>query len=189
MNMSIGVAVAIALVVGIAVGVALIYALQRSRTRQLKERFGPEYERVVQETGNRSAAEAKLAHRQKRVEKLHIRTLETDERTRFQEEWREIQAQFVDDPGRALSEADRLVGEVMAVEGYPMREFEERAGDISVDHPAVCENYREAHSIATRNVQGRATTEDLRKAMIHYRTLFEELVGQHEMAQAERTRS
>jgi hypothetical protein len=94
----------------------------------------------------------------------------------------------VDDPSRALTEADRLVGQVMAAEGYPMREFDERAADISVQHPAVCENYREGHDIATRNVQGRATTEDLRKAMIHYRALFEELVGQHEWAQTGRAK-
>lgn len=187
--MNTGLIVAIAVAAGIAIGVAMIYAVQRMRTRRLKERFGPEYTRVIEETGNRSAAEAKLLHRQRRVEKLHIRALGSDERTRFQDEWRNIQAQFVDDPGRALNEADRLVGEVMAAEGYPMREFEERAEDISVDHPAVCENYREGHTIAARNVQGRATTEDLRKAMIHYRALFEDLAGQREWAQTEGARS
>lgn len=185
--MTMNLAVAIALLVGIAIGIAIIYLVQQSRTRKLRERFGPEYERVVSETGNRTAAEAELVQRQKRVEKLNIRALNPNQRVQFLEGWRDIQARFVDDPSGALAQADRLIGELMAQEGYPMREFEERARDISVDHPAVCENYREGHNIATRNVQGRATTEDLRKAMIHYRTLFEELLGPREFAQ-ERTR-
>jgi hypothetical protein len=184
--MSAGMEVLIVLAVVIVIGAAAIYAMQARRTKQLKERFGPEYARVVEETGNRSAAEAKLEHRRLRVQKLNIRGLETNERAQFQDEWREIQAHFVDDPSKALSEADHLVGEVMAAEGYPMREFDERAEDISVDHPSVCDNYREAHSINAKNVQGRATTEDLRKAMIHYRTLFEDLVGQRELAGTER---
>jgi hypothetical protein len=184
--MSVGMEVLIVLAIVVVIGAVAIYTMQARRTKRLKERFGPEYARVVEETGNRSTAEAKLEHRQRRVGKLSIRTLESNERAHFQDEWREIQAQFVDDPARALTGADRLVGEVMAAEGYPMREFEERAEDISVDHATVCDNYREAHSIATKNVQGNATTEDLRKAMIHYRTLFEELVGQRELAQTER---
>jgi hypothetical protein len=186
--MNIAPAVVIALVVGIAIGVALICLMQQSRTRRLKERFGPEYERVLSETGSRWTAEAKLEQRHKRVEQLHIRQLSTNERAQFQEGWREVQAYFVDDPSRALTEADRLIGEVMAAEGYPMREFEERAADISVEHPVVIQNYREGHSIATRNVEAEASTEELRKAMIHYRTLFEELLGQRELAQTEGAR-
>ncbi len=181
--------VVIALIVGIILGATVIYAIQQGRTRRLKERFGPEYGRVVAETGNRSRAEAMLEDRQKRVRQFHIRPLNSNERTRFQEGWRDIQARFVDDPGGTLGQADRLIGEVMSLEGYPMVEFEDRAADISVEHPAVVENYREAHNIAMRNGQGRATTEELRKAMLHYRTLFEELAGQPEWAQAERTRS
>ena len=187
--MSMGAAVALALIVGIAIGVVVAVLIQQERTRQLQRRFGPEYSRVVDETGSRPVAEARLAERQRRVEKLPLRQLDTAERVRFQEGWRDIQAHFVDDPSRALNEADRLIGEVMSVEGYPVREFEERAADISVDHAVVIENYREAHGIATRNMQGRATTEDLRSAMIHYRTLFEELLGQREFAPTERTRS
>ena len=187
--MSLGAAVTIALLVGIAIGVVAIYLLQQNRTRRLKEHFGPEYTRVIEQTGNRSTAEAKLEGRQRRVAKLHIRHLDPNERVQFQENWRDVQAHFVDDTSSAVTEADQLIGQVMIAEGYPMREFEERAADISVDHPVVTENYREGHTIATRNVQGRATTEDLRKAMIHYRTLFEELLGQHEWAQTERTRS
>lgn len=186
MNSAVG--IVIALIVGIVLGAVVIYIFQQGRTRRLKERFGPEYGRVVAEAGNRSRAEAMLEHRQKRVQQLDIRALDPSEQTRFQESWRDIQARFVDDPSGALSDADRLIGEVMSVEGYPVLEFEQRAANISVDHPAVVENYREGHNTALRNAKGSATTEDLRKAMIHYRTLFEELVGQAEWSQAERIR-
>jgi hypothetical protein len=186
MNTNTVLAIVIALVVGIGLGALAIYMFQQARTRRLKERFGPEYGRVVAETGNRSRAEAMLEHRRKRVEQLRIRPLEASERARFQEGWRQIQSRFVDDPSGALSEADRLIGEAMSLEGYPVLDFEQRAADISVEHPAVVENYREGHSIALRNAQGSASTEDLRRAMIHYRTLFEALVGQPEWSQAER---
>ena len=187
MNPNTTVIIVIALIVGMVIGAAVIYAIQQGRTKRLKERFGPEYGRMVAETGNRSKAEAMLEHRQKRVKDLHVRPLDVAERTRFQEDWREIQGRFVDDPGGALTEADRLLVEVMSVEGYPMQQFEQRAADISVDHPTVIENYREGHQIAVRHSQGHATTEELRKAMIRYRSLFEELVGQTEWV-AERTR-
>jgi hypothetical protein len=187
--MNMGVTVAIALIVGIAIGVAAIYFVQQRRTQRLKQRFGPEYERVVMETGDRALAEARLEDRRRRVERLQIRSLTPTERARFQEGWREVQARFVDDPGGAVNKADHLVGEVMSLEGYPMLEFEKRAEDISVDHPIVIENYREGHHVALKHDQGKASTEDLRKAMIHYRTLFEELVGQSELFPAERTRT
>jgi hypothetical protein len=186
--MNANVAIVIALVVGIVLGAIAIYAIQAGRTRRLKERFGPEYQRVVEETGDRTKAEAALETRQKRVQKYNIHALNANERTRFQERWPEIQALFVDDPARALTDADRLIGEVMAAEGYPMQEFEQQAADISVEHPVVVENYREGHLIAVNNSQGRASTEDLRKAMLHYRTLFQELIGQTDYATAERTR-
>jgi hypothetical protein len=186
--MNIGVAVAIALIAGIAIGVAAIYLVQQRRTQRLKKRFGPEYERVVAETGDRGVAEARLDVRRRRVQKLQIRSLTPQERARFQEDWRELQARFVDDPGTAVNRADHLVGEVMSLEGYPMLEFEKRAEDISVDHPIVTENYREGHRVALKHDHGTASTEDLRKAMIHYRTLFEELVGQSEFVPSERTR-
>src|ERR1700739_1218909 len=142
--MRMGTAVAIALLVGIAIGVVAIYLLQQNRTRHLKEHFGPEYTRVMEQTGSRSAAEAKLEGRQRRVARLHIRQLDSSERMQFQESWRDVQAHFVDDPSTAVTEADQIIGQVMSAEGYPMREFEERAADISVDHPVVTEHYREA---------------------------------------------
>lgn len=180
--------IVIVLAVGIALGAAVVYVVQQGRTRRLRNTFGPEYGRVVGETGDRLTAEAMLQRRQNRVRQLHIRPLSPAEQARFQETWREVQARFVDNPNLALSEADGLIGEVMSVEGYPVLEFEQRAEDISVDHPGVIENYRQGHRIALTNAQGRASTEDLRKAMIHYRKLFEELVGQPSWAEPERAK-
>jgi hypothetical protein len=170
-------------VVGVVIlGAATVYILQRNRTKRLQERFGSEYDRALQESGDRRAAEAKLERLEKRVKRLPIRPLDPADRARFQDSWRAIQARFVDDPKHALIEADRLVGEVMTAEGYPVLNFEQRAADISVEHPNVVERYREGHDIALRHAQGRASTEDLRKAMIHYRTLFDDLANQPELA-------
>jgi hypothetical protein len=174
--------IVLVLILGIVIGAAAIYALERSRSMRLKERFGPEYDRTVSEKGDRWNAESDLERRAKRVERLHIRPLEPTERARFLEEWRHMQARFIDDPNEAVVDADRLIGNVMSAEGYPVQDFEQRAEDISAEHPRVVENYREAHRIAVRHTQGRANTEDLRQAMIHYRILFEELVGQPEYA-------
>jgi hypothetical protein len=182
------VAIAIAFVVGFLVGVAVMYAAQQARTTRLKKQFGPEYGRVIADTGDRYRTEAVLEERHRRVRQLSIRPLTATERRNFEEGWRSVQARFVDDPAVALREADVLIGKVMAAEGYPVTEFEHRAEDISVDHPIVVENYRDGHAIAIRNEQGRASTEDLRKAMINYRRLFEELVGLPEWEPAERTR-
>jgi hypothetical protein len=180
--------IVIVLVVGIVIGAAIVYVAQQGRTRRLRNTFGPEYGRVVGETGDRLTAEAMLLRRQNRVRQLHIRPLSATEQAHFQESWREVQARFVDNPNLALTEADRLIGEVMSVEGYPVLEFEQRAEDISVDHPGVIENYRQGHRITLTNAQGGASTEDLRKAMIHYRKLFEELVGQPSWAEPERAK-
>jgi hypothetical protein len=180
--------IVIVLVVGIVIGAAIVYVAQQGRTRRLRNSFGPEYGRVVGETGDRLTAEAVLLRRQNRVRQLHIRPLSATEQAHFQESWREVRARFVDNPNLALTEADRLIGEVMSVEGYPVLEFEQRAEDISVDHPGVIENYRQGHRIALANAQGGASTEDLRKAMIHYRKLFEELVGQPSWAEPERAK-
>jgi hypothetical protein len=176
------VVVVIVLIAVVFVAAAVVYILQRNRTRRLQERFGPEYERAVKEAGDKRQAEARLERLEKRVERFNVRPLPPEDRRRFQDTWREIQARFVDDPKHALIEADRLIGEVMSAEGYPVLDFEQRAADLSVEHPAVVENYREGHQIALRHVPGRASTEDLRKATIHYRALFEDLMGQPEMS-------
>lgn len=166
------------------VGIASAMFLRKHKTERLQTRFGPEYARAVEESGGRRKAEAGLEQRQKRVEGFAIRPLATSDRERYLESWRKVQAEFVDDPKKSVSEADQLLGDVMSTRGYSVSEFEQRSADISVDHPLVVENYRAAHEIATRHASGQATTEDLRQAMIHYRTLFDELVGEAEMARA-----
>jgi hypothetical protein len=161
----------------VAVGCAAAWYFQaRARSSHLRERFGPEYERTQREVGDARRAEAALAAREKRIEKLQIRPLERAEADRFAEVWRHIQTLFVDDPKGATREADHLVNEVMTARGYPVADFNQRAADISVDHPRVVEHYRAARPIAERNQSGAAATEELRQALIHYRALFEDLL-------------
>jgi hypothetical protein len=169
--------IAIVAVVALIVIAIIVWEVNRHRTRRLRAQFGPEYDRTVAEVGRRSKAEAHLAERSERVHKLDIRALSPDERTRFVDEWGRVQAHFVDAPAGAVAEADQLLGDVMATCGYPVGNFQQRAADISVDHPVVTQNYRTAHEIALRQASGQATTEELRRAMIHYRALFDELVG------------
>jgi len=169
-------------------GIAAWVFFRRRRTARLRAQFGGnEYARAVKEGGSRRHAEAGLDERNDRVEALHIRPLGLGDRARFLESWRRVQARFVDGPGGAVTEADQLLGDVMSTRGYPVSDFEQRAADISVDHPKVMENYRTAHAVALRQTHGQASTEELRQAMIHYRTLFEELVGEPEMARAATT--
>ncbi len=149
---------------------------RRSATADLKQKFGPEYDRAVLTHGSERKAEAKLADREKRVEKLNIRDLDRMEHERFSKRWESVQSRFVDSPKGAVAEADDLVSSVMKARGYPVSDFDQRAADISVDHSRVVENYRSAHEIALRVGKDQATTEELRTAMIHYRSLFEELV-------------
>ncbi|MGA9134351.1 MAG: hypothetical protein WB384_20305, partial [Candidatus Sulfotelmatobacter sp.] len=160
----------------IAVLASLYVRHRRGTTAGLRQRFGTEYERAVRAHGSKRKAEAKLADREKRVEKLNIRALDPMERERFSKRWESIQSRFVDSPQGAVTEADDLVSSLMKTRGYPVSGFDQRAADISVGHPRVVENYRSAHDIARRVGRDQATTEDLRTAMIHYRSLFEELV-------------
>lgn len=146
------------------------------RTEALKRKFGREYERTVEEAGRRGG-ESDLVERTKRVASLDIRPLSRDDRDRFAERWRRTQASFVDDPARAVREADALVDEVLRARGYPVTDFDHRVADISVDHPDFVEHYREAHAIALAAQRGTARTEDLRRATIHYRDLFEDLLS------------
>ena len=148
---------------------------RRSRTADLRKKFGPEYDRAVRAHGGERKAEGKLEDREKRVEKLNIRDLEPIEHERFLKQWNSIQSRFIDSPKGAVAEADDLVSSLMKARGYPLADFDQRAADISVDHPRVVENYRSAHEIALKAGQDVATTEDLRTAVIHYRSLFEEL--------------
>ncbi len=170
----------IAVVAIIIVAAVAILIVLRNRTKKLQARFGPEYNRAVEQTGNRFKAEAKLQRLEKRVDKYPIRPLSPEDRDRFQQSWRSVQANFVDDPARAFAEADRLLGEVMLARGYPVSDFDQRAEEISVDHGTVVEHYRVGHDIALRQAQGQATTEELRQGMIHYRALFDELMAEPE---------
>jgi hypothetical protein len=183
------IAIVIAIVVMVAAGIGIWLFTRKRRTERLRTQFGGvEYTRAVKEGGGRRKAEAALDERADRVEGMHIRPLAAGDRARFVESWGRVQARFVDGPGGAVTDADKLLGDVMSTRGYPVSDFEQRAADISVDHPRVLENYRAAHQTALRQTNGQANTEDLRQAMIHYRTLFEELVAEpQEQAQAART--
>lgn len=167
--------IVIAVVILIVVLAVVWMIARKRRTEALRGRFGPEYERTVREHGP-GRAEAVLSQREKRVERLQIRELAVDERERFITEWRTVQSRFVDDPKGAVRDADELVSRLMNARGYPMSDFEQRAADISVDHPRVVDNYRAAHEIALRHQRGEASTEDLRNAVIYYRTLFDDLL-------------
>ncbi len=167
-------------VVGVAVVLAVALVLwsfaRRRRTERLRDRFGPEYDRAVEDVGQRREAESELEQREKRRDQLDIRPLQPAARDRYRESWRVTQARFVDAPGEAVKQADLLVMEVMRERGYPVDDFERRSADISVDHPHMVGNYRAAHAISVANDNGQASTEDLRQAMVHYRSLFEELL-------------
>jgi hypothetical protein len=164
-------------VVVVALGVVAWMWARMRRTRQLQSRFGGEYDRAVRVSGDTKAAEAELRVREERREQFDIRPLSPDVQRRYSEQWRAVQALFVDQPVRAVDEADQLIGEAMRDRGYPVEDFDQRAADLSVDHPDVVENYRAAHEIALANSGQHAGTEDLRQAMVHYRSLFERLVG------------
>ena len=168
----------VAIVAILAVGAWLLY--NKRRSEQLRSRFGSEYDHQVEEMGSRSKAEADLAAREKRVSKLTIRPLSPADQDRFLDRWTKVQATFVDDPERSIDYADALVAEVMSARGYPVSDFDQRAGDISVDHPNVVQHYRAGHDIAVRHSRGEASTDELRQALIHYRSLFEELVTERQ---------
>jgi hypothetical protein len=179
------IAIFIAIAVVIVAGVGIAVVVRKRRTARLRTQFGAaEYARAVNAGGSQRKAEAVLDGRTERVERLKIRPLGAGDRARFSEAWGRVQARFVDGPGGAVTDADQLLADVMSTRGYPVSDFEQRAADISVDHPLVLENYRAAHDSALRQTRGQASTEDLRQAMIHYRTLFEELVSEPEAVRA-----
>ena len=168
-----------AIVVIAATAIAIVVARSansRKRTERLKERFGPEYERTLGETGEQRAAEDELAARERRRDKLNIVALSPQAREKYAASWRAVQTAFIDNPSSAVGDADRLVIEVMRERGYPIEDFDQRAADISVDHPAVVDNYRAAHRISLSQQQGNVDTEEERQAFVHYRALFEKLL-------------
>ena len=154
--------------------VLLFAALRRTR---LKKQFGPEYERTVRETGDLRRAESLLDARARRVGKYDIRALSPDERGGFTQKWRQLQTRFIDDPAGSVEDADRLLVDLMTARGYPMADFDRHVEDLSVHYPNVVSHYRDAHAIALRHADRKASTEELRQALVHYRTLFDELVN------------
>lgn len=171
--------IVIAVVLVLAVAGAILGPVlgKRRRATRLQEEFGSEYGRALETEGSAQKAQAELEGRRKHVETLSLRPLSTDERDRFQADWAAVQAKFVDQPGQATIEADHLIMEVMQLRDYPVSDFEQRAADVSVSYPALVTNYRAAHETALRNEQHHAGTEDLRRALITYRSLFDELLG------------
>ncbi|HWR66493.1 MAG TPA: hypothetical protein VN364_10265 [Bellilinea sp.] len=170
--------IVIAVVVLVIVGLLLASSFSsRNRSKRLQDRFGTEYDRTVQTLGDKKKAQTELDERQKHVAGLNIKPLSAADRERYQANWAAIQSKFVDEPGQAIGNADRLIMEVMQVRAYPVSDFEQRAADISVSYPALVSNYRAAREIALKNEHQEANTEDLRQALIHYRSLFEELLG------------
>jgi hypothetical protein len=157
-------------------------ALRSRRSRTLREGFGPEYDRTVAEAPSKREAEAELSERQKRREQLDVKPLSPEARDGYAQSWKATQARFVDDPGAAIAEADVLIQRVMRDRGYPVEDFDQRAADVSVDHPDVVNNYRAAHGISIAHERDKASTEDLRQAMVHYRSLFAELLETREPA-------
>jgi hypothetical protein len=165
------------LLIALVLAVVAWLIVQRQRSLRLKRRFGPEYDLTVSTFRDRAKAEAELITREKRVARLQIVPLTAADAFRFSQAWNTLQGRFIDSPKGVVTEADLLVRELMAKRGYPMGEFESMAADISVDHPTVVATYRSAQAIAAREARGEADTEELRKAVIHYRTLFDELLG------------
>lgn len=168
--------VVIAAAIVVVLAVVLWQALSRRRTGRLQQRFGPEYERTLTTADSKRDAEAELQAREERRRRFEVRPLPQAARDRYVQTWQNVQARFVDDPRGAVAAADSLIQSVMAERGYPVDDFDQRAADISVDHPQVVENYREGHRLAQASAGGNDSTEDLRQAMRHYRALFDELV-------------
>jgi len=160
----------------LAIGIALWMFISKQRTQKLRSQFGPEYDKAIAAHKDRGHAESDLRQRAERVAKFNIQPLAPHDRTRFSEDWRREQSRFVDDPRGAVNHADTLVQDVMKQRGYPVGDFDQNATDLSVDHPLVVENYRIAHQIALQEVKGIGSTEDLRKAMVSYRALFDDLL-------------
>jgi hypothetical protein len=170
----------IAIVAVIVVALIVIVARsasRRKRTDRLKDHFGPEYDRAVGDTGDQGAAEKELVARERKRQKLDIVVLGPESRAKYIEHWRTVQTAFVDNPSKAVGHADRLVTEVMRERGYPVDDFDQRAADISVDHPNVVEHYRAAHVLHLAQEKGDIGTEAQREAFVHYRALFEKLLG------------
>jgi hypothetical protein len=170
--------IVIAIAVFVVIGLGVYFAIGRVRTRSLRSRFGPEYDRTVKVAGDQHKAERELDARQERRRQFDIRELEPEVQSLYMERWLAVQARFVDEPAQALRDADGIVTEIMRKRGYPMHDFEQMAADVSVDHASEVEAYRAAHAISDASTRDEASTEDMRHGIQHYRSLFESLLGQ-----------
>jgi hypothetical protein len=177
MNINSPAVIVLLVIAGLFIGIFLAVAVNRAqRSRKLQEKFGPEYNRTVDQLGDKHEAERDLVSRVERVKQLDIRPLSDKEMDRFSKEWRLTQAEFVDAPLAAMQKADHLIGEVMKARGFPVENFEQNAADISVGYPEMVTDYRGLHSLAVKGKNQKVSTEELRKAMVHGRALFENLV-------------
>jgi hypothetical protein len=166
------------LVVLLVIGAILVvFGVIANRRRALRQRFGPEYDRVVESTEDRRAAERELRDRERRHADLELRPLDPESRERYSASWEEIQVRFVDAPDQAVGEADELVTRLIAERGYPTGDYDDQLAHLSVEHARTLDHYRQAHDINERNSRGEATTEQLRQALVHYRALFADLLG------------
>jgi hypothetical protein len=165
------------IIIALVVIAAIVYGVQAGRRKKLQSTFGPEYDRVVADTGNRTEAEKELREREKRHAELELKELSPESRAKYSADWEEVQIQFVDSPAEAVGTADDLVTRLIAERGYPTGEYDERLGVLSVEHANTLQHYRDAHEISERNKGGSASTEDLRQALVHYRALFADLLG------------
>jgi FtsZ-interacting cell division protein ZipA len=184
-NITLIIVIAVAIVVVVAIVLVGYRMARRNRTEQLRKQYGPEYDRALDQTDSQREAESDLRDRAKRHEKLELRSLDSSERDDFERRWADIQGQFVDNPGRAVRSADRLVVDVMSARGYPVDDFDQRADDLSVSHADVTQRYREARRIAQANEDGNAGTEDLRQAVTSYRSLIQALLADDGESQTE----
>lgn len=175
MNTTYGIIAVVLVLVVVGLILAPIFA-RRKRSERLQEHFGGEYDHTVQAMGNEKKAQTELDERQKHVDTLNIRPLSVTERERYLADWKAVQSKFVDEPSQAIVDADRLIIEVLQVRAYPVSDFEQRAADVSVSYPTLVSNYRAANEIAIKNEKHQASTEELRQAMIYYRSLFDELL-------------
>lgn len=167
------------------IAIAIWFSGRNKRSQKLRDKFGPEYDLSMEKEGDKRKAEVALEEREKRVTGLDIRPLNDTERVRYHGDWTTVQADFVDNPSKSVTEANRLITEVMIIRGFPVADFEQRAADLSVMAPDFVSNYRSAQKIALKNQNNEATTEDLRQAMVNYRSLFDELLGKADVEKIE----
>jgi hypothetical protein len=171
------IAVIVLIIVILVVIAAVLFGVRASRRKQLQKTFGPEYDRVVADTGSRADAEKELRERERRHAELELKPLSPESQARYAAAWEEVQIQFVDSPEEAVNRADELVTQLIAERGYPTGDYDDQVANLSVDHARTLGHYRDAHAISERSRNGEASTEDLRQALVHYRALFADLLG------------